>query len=287
MTDLGAGMAFGINASGEAVGQTGIETYQAVLFSNGGMTNLTPFGSGVAYGINDSGQIVGDSASSAFLYSNGVMTYLTPPGTDLSTAAAINNSGQIAGQAGVPGVAFLYSDGAFTPLSLPAPYNYESRATGINASGQVIGDSEDISSSPRAFLYSGGKMTDLGTLGNWAASMATGINDSGQVVGVVYTPSGGSSAFIYTNGSMIDLNSLIPANSGFTLDGATAINDSGEIVGVSSNGDTLLLTPVDLPEPGGISLLVIAGAGLLARRRAANQRQKRCSYGGELRPDAQ
>ena len=42
----------------------------------------------------------------------------------------------------------------------------------------------------RAFLYSNGTMTDLGTIrGNMSA--ATGINSSGQVVGWSYTdPSG-------------------------------------------------------------------------------------------------
>ena len=52
---------------------------------------------------------------------------------------------------------------------------------GINASGQVAGlayTAADL----EAFLYSNGKMTDLGTLGG-TQSWAYGINASGQVVG--------------------------------------------------------------------------------------------------------
>ena len=41
--------------------------------------------------------------------------------------------------------------------------NY-SAAKGINSSGQVVGNSLNASGFYRAFLYSGGSMTDLGTL---------------------------------------------------------------------------------------------------------------------------
>jgi large repetitive protein len=56
------------------------------------------------------------------------------------------------------------------------------------------------------------------------------------------------SAFLYRHGTMTDLNSLIPADSGFTITDANGgINARGQIAagGVASNGDThaLLLTP--------------------------------------------
>ena len=50
----------------------------------------------------------------------------------------------------------------------------ESAGTGINAIGQVVGWSYLHGYvTPRAFLYAGGRMTDLGTLGG-SSSEATG-----------------------------------------------------------------------------------------------------------------
>ena len=58
-----------------------------------------------------------------------------------------------------------------------------SYAYGINASGQVVGTSFiSANNVTHAFLYSGGTMQDLGTLGG-RQSYAYGINASGQVVG--------------------------------------------------------------------------------------------------------
>ena len=58
-----------------------------------------------------------------------------------------------------------------------------SEASGINASGQVVG----ISDGGGAFLYDGGKMVNLNSLlptgSGWALQNATCINDSGQIAG--------------------------------------------------------------------------------------------------------
>src|SRR6185369_11174574 len=59
-----------------------------------------------------------------------------------------------------------------------------STATGINASGQVVGSSSLMlgdGTPVHAFLYAGGKMMDLGTLGSTRSS-ASAINALGQVV---------------------------------------------------------------------------------------------------------
>jgi MYXO-CTERM domain-containing protein len=143
---------------------------------------------------------------------------------------------------------------------------------GINASGQVVGYAETASpGTVHAYVYSGGKMQDLGTLGG-TYSWAEAINASGQVVGLSGTASG-QHAFLYSGGKMTDLNSLLPANSGLTLAWASGINDKGQIAAQGSNGHGYLLTPDSVaatPEPGGLTLLALGAAGLLAayRRRA-------------------
>ena len=251
ITDLGTlggtySQASAINDSGQVVGEsTDVDRHEhAFLYSRGVMTNLGTLGghSSWANAINNSGQVVGGSYIGgeyaewhAFLYSDGVMTDLGPFFEGTSEANAINESGQVVGWTDTPSEglgfdAFLYSGGTMTVLgTLGRTY---SDASAINNSGDVIGESynSDGSSHAHAFLYSRGVMTDLGTLGG-DSSWANAINNSGQVVGSAATASGSRHAFLYSNGKMTDLNSLLPANSGWTLTDAEAINDHGEIVG--------------------------------------------------------
>jgi MYXO-CTERM domain-containing protein len=111
-------------------------------------------------------------------------------------------------------------------------------------------------------------MTDLGTLGG-DGGFAQAINDYGQVVGQSETARNVAEAFLYSGGVMVSLNSLLPPNSGWFIQDANDINDCGQIVGdgINPNGeqDAYLLTPV--PEPTGLAVAVVAGAGLLVRRR--------------------
>jgi probable HAF family extracellular repeat protein len=110
-----------------------------------------------------------------------------------------------------------------------------SYALGINASGQIVGDSwiNTTDSSPyHGYLYSGGVMTDLGTLPYGSDSQANGINASGQVVGSSYTLVG-PHAFLYSGGVMTDLGTLPGDGQGYSK----GINASGQVVGYSVSKD--------------------------------------------------
>jgi probable HAF family extracellular repeat protein len=105
-------------------------------------------------------------------------------------------------------------------------------ASGINDAGQVVGWSYTAGFQHHAFLYSGGKMTDLGTPGGgsnrFSYSWASGINASGQVAGTYVADSGFNHAFLYSGGVMTDLGTLGGASSS-----AAAINNAGQVVGAA------------------------------------------------------
>jgi probable HAF family extracellular repeat protein len=152
--------------------------------------------------------------------------------TDLGSLSPVglNNSGQVVGEFGTgpgPFSVALYSGGTTVALGLGA----DSFARGINASGQVVGGSGG-----HAFLYGGGKLTDLGALPGYPMSFAAGINTPGQVVGASFTADDAHwHAFLYSGGTMTDLGTLGGANSR-----AAGINASGQVVGESNTagGDT-------------------------------------------------
>ena len=135
----------------------------------------------------------------------------------------------------------VLEDRRLLSLSLSQPIDLGDLAGGgtpypsaINASGQVVGGvgTAATSTSAYGFLYSHGKMSDLGTLGG-ASSNALGVNDNGNVVGYATTADGDLHAFLYSNGAMIDLNNLLPAGSDLKFEIAYGINDSDQIVGVA------------------------------------------------------
>jgi probable HAF family extracellular repeat protein len=109
--------------------------------------------------------------------------------------------------------------------SLPAQAQYTAYDLGfgdayaINSSGTVVGFSGTMVTH-RAFSYSGGVMTDLGTLGG-ANSVAYSINNLGVVVGRSDISGGYWHGFSYAGGQMTDLGVL---SSGYS--DAYGINDS-------------------------------------------------------------
>jgi probable HAF family extracellular repeat protein len=108
-----------------------------------------------------------------------------------------------------------------------------SEATGINAVGQVVGYARvEVSpgNSPlRAFVYSGGSTTYLGTLGG-DFSEAFAIDSSGRITGSATDSSGNRPAFLYANGSMSPLPTL-GGNRGI----GRAINNLGHVAGLGDN----------------------------------------------------
>lgn len=201
-------MSSGINRAGQVVG--GVITLRdqdrAFVYHDGRVTVLDELivkaGAGwklqEADGINDGGDIVGSGFHSgalhAFLYHGGEVTDLNrflPGGTDwvLERAEGINTKGDIVciGKRGQTSHAFLFSGGVMADLGALADFPNLVEAH-LNNNGQVVGKAETASGTQQcAFLYEGGKLTDLNRTvppeAHWSLMEANGINDSGVVVG--------------------------------------------------------------------------------------------------------
>jgi probable HAF family extracellular repeat protein len=244
----------GLVAAVAALGLTGAIAVPA--FASGySITDLGSLGYPTTFpaAINESGEVTGTSylaeevpitctdrrdknckthPERAFLYAGGEMTALgVEGGLTPIDGTALNASGEVAGTATSSHgeEAFVEQSGALTGLGALVSGGTSSAAA-ISDSGAVAGSSSVSEGGEHAFLYSGGKMTDLGLIPGSGGSYtdATGINSSNQVVGSGDNAASDERAWLYSNGKMTDLGTL-----GGPSAAAYAINNNGEIVGSS------------------------------------------------------
>jgi probable HAF family extracellular repeat protein len=202
--------------------------------------------------LNDEGQVAGTSGASAFRYNSGaknLMEDMGNPSTIMCRGFAINGSGQVVGdstfgQSDVTHAAIFETDSTRDLAVSENPDSF-SRASGINASGQVVGffRAKFNGEFGRAFIANTmgeerrPTMVDLGTLGgNYAQALA--INDSGFVTGnserwgvfTIQKP-GTTHAFIWNvaGKAMFDLGTL-----GGNFSYGTSINPSNHVAGYST-----------------------------------------------------
>jgi probable HAF family extracellular repeat protein len=269
MTDLGTepggddSTANAINEAGQVAGtadrQSGGYGYPARWSTTGALTDLGgPVTNelGVGNAIDPAGRVAGGQRPAnsegnpiAELYNtDGTATYLGNPPDSLNAATGINAADQVVGSP-----AFLWKAGTLTMLpALPGAPAGDAGATAINVSGRIVGWSgtAGTSGAQHAALWSGGVVTDLGTIDGIAYNQANAINRAGQVVGTAdprCQPCVNPVAWLrQPRGTLTDLDTVIPAGSGWTLELANGINDRGQIVGAGLHNGALhayLLTP--------------------------------------------
>jgi probable HAF family extracellular repeat protein len=216
------------------------------LWSNGVIANLGSLEGGLfaeATGMNNLGHVVGNSSTKqrsstersveeAFIFREGHMRAL-----GRFKAAVVNDSDVVAGSESIPGEghtdAILDANGKITDLGLlPGEGGIFTDPTGINDSGEVVGDGDNRESMERAWVFRNGKMTDLGTLGGPQAA-ASAINGSGEIVGFAQTASDADHGFLDRSGRMTDLGNNVFPN---------AISNNGVIVGQGDCGNAFVLS---------------------------------------------
>jgi probable HAF family extracellular repeat protein len=193
-----------------------------------------------ANSVNVRGLIVGDSTvpgqyTHAVIFSSGTVKDLgTINGGQNSTAAAINDLGQIIGNSNVSATdnvtthAFVTTKtGALKDLGALTATG-SSEAFGINDFGVIVGQSTTANGDVHGFTYQNNKFVDIGTLGG-STSAAVAVNLVGIVAGSAsLTGDANTHAIVYYRGRISDLGVLSDGDS-FAL----AINDLAQVVGVS------------------------------------------------------
>lgn len=245
-TDLGTmpgyknSYAQAINDEGVVVGRStagiGIDyNYPRGTVWNG--TTLTDLGAdSSAYGINNFGKVVGWNSIpygvDAAVWNGATAANLgSLPGAYGGQARAINNAGQVVGEANTQNGPYyhatLWIGNTATELgTLGGP---TSVANAINNTGLIVGSASTVGNvATHAVVWSGLSSTDLGTLGG-ANSFANSINDSGQIVGQANDSLGRMNAVLWDGQHIVELQTL----AGGLSSNALAINSSGEVVGAS------------------------------------------------------
>ena len=279
-------LAYGINDNGQIDGFStlpGDTVQHSFVIEKGVMTDLGTLGGANSESfanLNNAIQVAGTAETAVtdpnnenfcsfgtnliclgFIWQNGIMTPLRTLGGTNGQAAAINDSGQVAG----------YSETSTADPSCPAPQVLQFRPTvwtaghakalplypgdtegaafWMNNSGEVVGASGvcapydpryALPLQPRhAVVWRDGKPVDLGNLGGQFQNAAFAINDLGQIVGG--SDIAGETyqhAFLWQNGRMTDLGTL----PGDVVSAAVAINNKGQVTGVSVDASGQNLT---------------------------------------------
>jgi hypothetical protein len=288
--------ALGINAAGTIVGYgnaTDFNGFQLVLppvvanFTRENFPNPPPPGATFftqVVGIDAAGDTVGFyvvnpavGTTNGFLKPfGGAFTTVNQPGSVFNQLLGINQNGnEIAGYssftdvAGMTGQkAFSLSGTTYTDINGLLPANFNSQATGVNNSGEVVGFYQLASGNFSAFTDLGGSITSFQAPGA-ISTQALGVNDLGQIVGDFVDNMDVMHGFLDSGGMFTTLDPT--ASTATTING---INDLGTVVGFYLNaaGSTIgtVGTPVTAtPEPGSLVLLAtgLFGIGVALRRR--------------------
>jgi probable HAF family extracellular repeat protein len=295
--------ATGINSTDQIVGLYTNESGNHGFFYNGdAYTTLDdPQGFGTeALGINDSGQIVGfynaGGSAHGFVYTGGTYTTLDDPAAkNITVAYDINDLGSIVGTYN-DGSGFirgyLYSGDTYTTVD--DPLGVSTYATGINASGEIVGfyyaAGAPSGSFPgldaHGFLYSSGAYAALNDPLGVNGTFPYAINGLGEIVGFYYDASDIAHGFSYDDGRYMTIGGSLGGSADVI---ARGINATGGIVGFyggsggdyfRGSGDHYYGFLAAVPEPSAWTMMMLGFASLCfaSPGRAALRPRERLSH---------
>jgi len=186
----------------------------------------------VSYWITD-----GNSTRAAVWQAGKTVDLGAPKGFRSSIASDINDHGDVAGWAvttdnPVDSSATKHAfrrHAAGKPIDIGTLGGPDSQAFAIDNAGDIVGTSIDKSGNLHAFVYTHGRIHDLGTLPGGSFSTANAIANTNLIVGQADDSTQHEHAVIWENGKIRDLG-ILP---GGTRSRAIGLNDRGDIVGFS------------------------------------------------------
>jgi probable HAF family extracellular repeat protein len=298
-----------VNASGQIVGT--ISDYRSFsgttsnsrsfVYSNGQLTDLGNFGYASSgnvrisdNGLIAAGVVASDGSSHVIIDSSGKITEIPQPvaGVGQMEPTAINNAGQLIGRydsSTSNSLGFLYSGGKTITLGALQGSNglFTNWPIAVSSNGIVVGLASTPNSTQAApsYIYQNGVMSSI-PLYQGIVFNPTSVNSHGLVLGAAPIGVNNVSSFtqlLYnsTTGIFTPLSSLLPANSGWSLEAGISINDQGQILArASENGiDHLVeLSPVGpgevtpVPEPGTFLIFGLIAGAVAVRKRVLDHR---------------
>jgi probable HAF family extracellular repeat protein len=225
--------AYGVNKGGEIVGAYTVGLDESGFLDDHGTFRSLQYPSAITSlsGINTMGRVVGTASINriccvGFEYFDGVFQTITFPGSLDTSAAGINDLGEIVGNYQDQNTKFFHGfslrSGTFEKLDFPgAVWTFP---LGINNSGEIVGfwatDTEE-----EGFLYSEGKWQNIAP-GGLNGATVNGINNLGQIAGTASDLKGNYHGFVFSHGAFITLD--FPGASETVVLG---ISDLGQVVG--------------------------------------------------------
>jgi uncharacterized membrane protein len=191
--------------------------------------------------VNEPGLVAGNYGSftvqHATLYSTHTGEWMTLPDVSnlpLNLGNGINPRGQVVGFASMGNlntvansISWIWDGGTYSFFIVPGATGVGgTQANGINASGVVTGDFQDMSGTFHGFVKQGSRITTIDVPGA-LDTFAFNLNNSGELVGYYVDSHGVSHGFLLTDRGFTTID--VPGSLGTFVFG---INEKGDLVGL-------------------------------------------------------